>query len=365
MKKQFVHKVIALVLTLGLSMPVLGAPVAKVPTHSKNYMKYNGKNVNYIKLTMDESVKVDLALANNKINSAQNLQALAKSEEGFAAINGTYFSAYNGDMPLPFGTVIKDGKLLHKSTVGATIGFTEDNRVLMDYLDIYIAGYTNGVKNWYAWNVNRPTTSKEGVILYTEEYKGNVDMPQGSVGVVVQGNKVLKHVTQTQSVPQNGFIVVYYPSVAHVAEKLPVGAEVTYKPEFTGTYTKSEDWDQVVTAISAGPSMILEGNVTNKPKEEGFTEAKITDNPATRSFIGFKEPNQLIIGTVNSATINDMVKIAQSMGLKSAMCLDGGGSTSLYYQGSYVSGPGRDLNNALVFSKATAEEQAKKIEARP
>ncbi|MEG0836056.1 MAG: phosphodiester glycosidase family protein, partial [Christensenellaceae bacterium] len=81
---------------------------------------------------------------------------------------------------------------------------------------------------------------------------------------------------------------------------------------------------------------------------EGFTEAKINTNSAGRSFIGATAEGKIIMGTMKSATLKTAAAACQQLGLVNAMCLDGGGSVGLYYNGS-VKTAGRAVNNALGF----------------
>jgi hypothetical protein len=69
-----------------------------------------------------------------------------------------------------------------------------------------------------------------------------------------------------------------------------------------------------------------------------------------RSGIGLKG-NKVYLVAAGNATVIDLANIMESLGMEQAMNLDGGGSTALYYQGSYKVGPGRNLPNAIVFKK--------------
>lgn len=50
-----------------------------------------------------------------------------------------------------------------------------------------------------------------------------------------------------------------------------------------------------------------------------------------------------------NATVPEFANILVTLGVTHALNLDGGGSTALYYKGSYKVGPGRSLPNALIF----------------
>ncbi len=302
----------------------------------------NGKKITYVSINMNDSkVKVKTATANNTITQVQPLKSLAAGAK--VAVNGTYFAAYNGETPLPDGTIVSNGKVIHITDIGSTIGFTADNKVLIDFVKTRVQGYINGVEGWFTYRVNRPTPDKTANVIYTPEYGKDIALASGWSAVVCINGKVEKIVRESRKVPHNGFIVVTTkPSL------FSVGDSVNYKTTYEPTHTSAAEWEDVVYAISAGPSLRINGEKTGDPKKESFTEAKILTNSARRTFIGVTSDNQLMIGTV-SASVSQLKDIVAQLGLKSAMCLDGGASSGLYYNGSYLTSPGRNLSNSLNF----------------
>lgn len=305
-----------------------------------------GKAVTYVTIDMNDShVAAKVSTANSKMNQAASLKDMALSGKATASINGTYFAAYNGDMPLPDGTIVKNGKPLHITDMGCTVGFTADNQVYIDFVKTRVQGYINGKEHWISYRVNRPTPDPSATVIYTEEYVGNISLSPDLVGVVCQDGQVIKKVTGTVTVPKAGFILSMN---VERSSKFNIGDSVTYKTTFAPTNNTSEDWANVTEAISAGPSLLINGKSTPLPKEEGFTESKILTQAAQRSFIGTNAKNQLIIGTT-SANISQMKEIAKALGLVNAMCLDGGASSGLYYKNQYLTTPGRKINNCISF----------------
>ena len=59
--------------------------------------------------------------------------------------------------------------------------------------------------------------------------------------------------------------------------------------------------------------------------------------------------NVVYLINAHNATVPEFAKIMVALGVTHALNLDGGGSTALYYKGSYKAGPGRSLPNALIF----------------
>lgn len=100
----------------------------------------------------------------------------------------------------------------------------------------------------------------------------------------------------------------------------------------------------IQAAISSGPAMVEAGkNVLNT----GALDTKQATVKSYRGAIGWKGTD-IYLFVVASATVTDSAAVAEAMGLDYALNLDGGGSTALYNDGSYILGPGRGLPNAIV-----------------
>lgn len=68
---------------------------------------------------------------------------------------------------------------------------------------------------------------------------------------------------------------------------------------------------------------------------------------SNRSFVG-TTGNTVYIGVVHNATVANSAQVVYNLGINSALNLDSGGSTALWY-GNYKVGPGRDIPNAILF----------------
>jgi len=98
-------------------------------------------------------------------------------------------------------------------------------------------------------------------------------------------------------------------------------------------------------AISNGPGLIFNSQLVVSEDQLDDKQRTVKSN---RSGIGFKG-NDVYLIVVSRATVMDLGYVMQAMGLEYAMNLDGGGSSALYYDGSYKVGPGRNMPNSIVF----------------
>jgi len=122
---------------------------------------------------------------------------------------------------------------------------------------------------------------------------------------------------------------------------------------FNGTsakfYIRSTDYNgsSVTAGISNYPTLVYDGNVVI---DTGKLTSYQKDVKGARGVIGVDGSN-LYLAIVSNATVIDAAHVIKSLGVKYALNLDGGGSSALYLNGSYIVGPGRNLPNAVVLVK--------------
>lgn len=347
------------ILSVGILLIMTSATVYAAPSAYTGGSSVNGFTTNYITVDLnDKNVKPVVLTAGNNLCSSDSVANMAKNKECIAAINGTYFSAYDG-VPVPWGTIIKDGKVLHVSNGGSVAGFTNDGKLVIDRLSFDFKGYINGEYRSIPWRINHPSTEADAITIFTPEYGMAVKVAAGAKAPVVENGKVSYIATSDFYVPSDGFAIVYNPQVANlVDERFKVGDEVKYEVEIKTTFTSQSDWNNVIQAVGAGPSLIINGQVTADGQAEQFFENKINVGKAGRTFVGAGADGKVKMGTINSATIKEAAAVCQSLGLINAMCLDGGGSIALYHDGKSITS-GRNVNNALGFVYNNAAPMAK------
>jgi len=101
---------------------------------------------------------------------------------------------------------------------------------------------------------------------------------------------------------------------------------------------------KVNAAIGNWPSLVENSVsvVSDEPMESSFY------NLGTRGGMGWDDDYFYLV-IASSATVPNLAAIFEALNVDYAMNLDGGGSAALYYDGSYKTGPGRLLPNAVLF----------------
>ena len=137
---------------------------------------------------------------------------------------------------------------------------------------------------------------------------------------------------------------VYFNSSNNVYSTIPL---VYFTGNTMGVRSASENWGRdtsVDSVIANHPLYIQGGGIVYG----GSSEEKL-NNKGTRDFVANKG-STVYIGVIYNATASDAAQVLKSLGVDNALGLDQGGSTALWFNGSYVAGPGRNIPNALLFT---------------
>ncbi len=128
----------------------------------------------------------------------------------------------------------------------------------------------------------------------------------------------------------------------------------TYDKNLLADLIPGEDFNErfnqgsIQGALQAGPRLVVNGKVSLDVKAEGFKDPKILTGGGARSALGLTRDHKLILLTTGGATIPQLAEMMKQAGAYQAMNLDGGASSGLYYNGKYLTTPGRKISNALV-----------------
>ena len=108
------------------------------------------------------------------------------------------------------------------------------------------------------------------------------------------------------------------------------------------------DMTKVKTSISGDPLLVQNGRNVAMENAKGM-ESKISTIRAQRSAIGITNDKKVVMVTVNGVNVKELAQIMINLNCKDAINLDGGASSALYYNGRYITKPGRKLNNTIMF----------------
>lgn len=343
---------ITFVIVLILAILCLGGPVGAKETFYKGSSTFKlssgSKKVNFVSFYASDRYELRPALAYNLVGKVQDLAGIATSQKAVAAINGTFFNAYNSADLQPLGMVMINGQVKHYKGSNTALSIDSNNQIrLGNTSEIRIRGSINGSydwpNNWYAWFINHSPGSTNEIIIFTPDYRTrSLNFPKFNF-VTVAGGKVTAITADKATIPPNGFVIAYgnTPANQNHLKKFQMGAPVSYQvtfPASLGTNPKH--------MVSLAPKLVSKGVATSD--YSNFTDPKIRSASSTRSFIGMTKDRKIVMGTAFQVTNRDLEQIAIKFGLVEAAALDGGASSGLYAKGKYLTKPGRNLSNALV-----------------
>ena len=334
-----------------------------VPVGSKNI------TANVVKVFLDNPhVDLTMAYSKNQIGLTESLASMAQRNNAIAAINGTFFRAYETSNPKePSGNLVIDGKIEHLcflSRPATTFGFTRDNKVDIGYVGMRLSGNYIEVNNpEYAWlrgyyigTINRSMAywNNNSINLYTPKRGATTRAGVSGSNVIVVDNEIVDIVEGSNvAIPKNGYVIWIGGTEKKYLDRFAIGDKVTYEDEYYVSQGNADIWKQGVIegGLSAGPRLITNGSITVNPYAENYTIPKITEYATPRSAIGITKDNKLLLVTVPSATIKELATVMQKLGAYNAMNVDGGASSGLYYKGQMITTPGRELSNALIVKR--------------
>ncbi|MFA6309259.1 MAG: phosphodiester glycosidase family protein [Clostridia bacterium] len=311
----------------------------------------------YVNLN-DKTIRMESVLAKNQIGKVDYLKNIANQlnnndRKVVGAINGTFFNAYSSK-PYPSCTIETKGSFEFLSTAGSVIGFTGDNKVRVERLKVRIDGSINGnygyPNHWAVYGFNNTGATADSI--FTPAF-GTTTGNHSKISIVVKGGKVIKIVRGKAPIPADGYTLVFHNT--NYSKEFSVGDKVDYKLTYYKILSSGKkvviSWANVRTTVGAGPRLVIGSQILADGKLENLNEDKINTERNQRSFAGVTKSNVLVIGTVPDVNVKELAQILKKMGLINAINLDGGASSGLYYNGKYLTAPGRQLSNALVITK--------------
>ena len=165
----------------------------------------------------------------------------------------------------------------------------------------------------------------------------------------------------TRSLHPVGDIVVDGEKVCRGTVGTAVGIGWNNEVEFISTQRgRISDWSAFQSVICTGPRLLANGKACVYPKSEGFRDGRMYSQ-VIRTAVGLTADNKLLfVVTRQPVYLSRLAKVMTALGARNAAALDGGGSTALYYRGSYLRHPQRKLTNLLLaYDNAAAYEQAR------
>ena len=241
-------------------------------------------------------------------NSSSNAEAASKAAET-ATVTDTSYSDDNISVTLTEKTVSNTQVYIADVTVSSS-----------EYLKTAFA------QNTYGNNVTAKTSetaaNNNAILAVNGDYYG-----ANTTGYVIRNGVVYRDTVQEDS--SNGDLAIYKDGSFKIIYEDQVSADQLVK-------------DGVVNLLAFGPSLVENGEIAVDTNSE--VGQSMSSNP--RTAIGIIDENHYIIIVSDGRTseseglsLYQMAEIMKSYGVKTAYNLDGGGSSTLYFNGQVINKP--------------------------
>ncbi len=304
-------------------------------------------------------------LSNGTLTGTETLTSIERRTSASATsagINGDFFTLKSG---LPSGVLMHEGQVLSPpSDRRASAGVTTDGTLEVRRVD-FIGTWQGARARRTLTRFNRPFLAP-GIALYTDAWGPTTPPVRGATATTlfpfpasIPNADLTAPVVDVRSgtapvpIPAGGAVLV-----ATGAAKAALAADGRPGQPVTIRLLFKPDWPGVVSAIGGGPQIVRESAPVFRAGEL-FTSSQLGPRSA-RSAIGQLADGQIILVAVDGRqpgysigmTNFELAQTLVRLGAVTGMALDGGGSTTMAFNGTLLnrpSEPERSISTALLF----------------
>ena len=302
-------------------------------------------------------------LSNEAIVGLERVTAMQKRlapSATMVGVNGDFYA----DSGRPSGVLMRDG-IVESPPFGdrSSLGATPDGA--LDVRRVEFFGTWRGLGQRRALNDMNQAPGANGISLFTSAYGPATPPQSGVVEAVIQplppttpntdlaGPVVAVSGAGGTAIPQGGAVLVARgTAAARLAEEAPVGTTVALRlilrPEWTG----------ITQAVGGGPVLVRAGGPVFRA-QEAFTTSQLSPR-APRTAVGQTADGRVLMvvtdgrrpGYSVGMTNFELAQTLVRLGAVTASAFDGGGSSSLAFDGKLLNRPSdpggeRPVSNAL------------------
>ncbi len=308
-------------------------------------------------------------LSNDAIVDTEIVPDIAARHGAIAAINAGFFLLPTGDPSGIYklrGQLVSDtkrprgalgiardasGLRLLFGRVAATMTLRVPRRARLDAV-VEIAGVD--------------TTRQRGrLMLFTPAYHQHTDTPATGLEWVLQG-KPLRVISGPLStgktpIPRDGYVLSFGGTrPPPTLQLLHIGTRVELDTNYTVVDGSEDDWRKTDAMVGGAGLLLRDGRIISDWKVEQVTPA-FADTRHPRTLVGTHPDGSIWLVTVDGRqpglsagmSLAELRALAQRLGLRNALNLDGGGSTTMWVAGKIVNSPSdaagpRRVSDALI-----------------
>jgi hypothetical protein len=296
-------------------------------------------------------------LSNNMLLGRERVSAMQRRVSATATVAGVNGDLFAWAQGFPSGVLMQDGVIqASPNSARSSIGVAADGNLLVDRLSLF--GTWQGTGQRRAVNgVNKATGA---VVLYTPAWGATTPAGTGTVEATLSafpsatpGTDLSGLVSQVKPgggtpIPPNGAVLVARGAQGpRLTAEAPVGQAVTVR------LTLKPDWTGVVDALGGGPLIVRGGRPVFRAQEEFSTYQLSIRHP--RSAVGQTADGRIVMLAVDGRqagysvgmTNFELALALMRFGVVTGAALDGGGSTTMAYDGTVLNRPSDGSERAV------------------
>jgi hypothetical protein len=254
-----------------------------------------------------------------------------------AAVNGGYFDPAS---MLPVDLLFDGALYAYSRGNRATLGFYDQTTIFGIPRARLVLTLGEMVGNI---NQIRPNPHPQNLTFFI----GDGFVPVGGLGyttLVLGAGQVLER-HEAAFVPQFGQITVSFNPKTNAGLERQVGETAS-----VGLVWGDPAWEQVSSALAAGPRLVANGAYAVDAKAEGFDQNGEIWRPTRQVGFGVDKQGWFVLAMLELGSPEDFAKALVVNGLHDAVRLDSGSSAQIALAGGLVAGRlGRVVPNALIF----------------
>jgi len=278
-----------------------------------------------------------------------SMQARVSTEATTIGVNGDYFNLSSGHSA---GVFLRDGVLSARpNDRRSAVALAPDGRLVVDLFGFGGTWRAAGSPQRRLLEMNRPLASAGGVALFTRRWGGPTPRVRGALEVVLTGFPTATLGTDltgtvaavvrngNTAVPPRGAVLQARGKTrATLLAAAPVGTQVTVRLQVEGLP------DGALDAIGGGPVLVRDG-LPVRQADELFTLGQIARRHP-RTAIGQLADGGLLFVVADGRsswsyglTMWSLARVMADLGAVTAMGLDGGGSSTISFDGQVLNSP--------------------------
>ena len=308
-------------------------------------------------------------LSNDAIVDTEIVPAIATRHDAIAAINAGFFLIPSGDpsgiyklqgqlvsdTKRPRGAlgIVRDdaGQRLLFGRVAATMSLRVPRRARVDAV-AEIAGVD--------------TTRQRGrLMLFTPAYHQHTNTPATGLEWVVQGKPLRVTsgplATGKTPIPRDGYVLSFGGTrPPPPLQSLRIGSRIELDTKYTAIDGSAADWEKAEAIVGGAGLLLLDGRIITDWKVEQLAQT-FAQTRHPRTLVGTHADGSIWLVTVDGRqprlsagmSLFELRALVQRLGMRNALNLDGGGSTTMWVRGKIVNSPSdaagaRRVSDALI-----------------